>query len=360
MMMAAIAAAALIGPAATWADGGAETVYDLAQAGDRIKTIGRTVTDENGIYVSWSNSGIAFSGEFEGEVKLEAKGFTSYYAYHNIVVVVDGDYDLASRYAIYKGQRTYTVATVGKGYHTIEIFKQNEARWGYLVFQKLHLNGTLGERPADKDMQIEFIGDSITCGYGIHPSGGKFEYPVVDGRQIEEEDSYFSYAGLVSRKLNADASFISLGGWGIVQGGDLREENVPRIYDQICGVAEGPCLGKWDFAGNQVDLVISNQGTNDWTLWSQGGTEEIRKGTIAFCKKLRVCYPEAEIVWCYGVMHADLDTLLREAVESVGDPKLHYLTLPGNTSGGNQHPDYWGHDAAANALLEYLKTLGIS
>ena len=335
------------------------TVYKLSECQELIKCVGRTATDENGIHIAWSNSGIAFKGTFEGEVKLGVTADTSYYPYHNIAVVVDGKYDTPSRYPIYKGTRTYTIADVEPGEHTIEIFKLNEARWGWFVFETLTLNGSLTERPQDKELQIEFVGDSITCGYGIYPSGGKFEYPVVSSQTLEEEDSYYCYAGLVARALKADASFISLGGWGIVQGGDKREENVPSIYKQICGVGDELCREEWEFSSHQVDVVISNQGTNDWTLWSKGGADEIRSGTIAFCKELRRCYPDAEIIWCYGMMHSDLNDLLKDAVESIQDPKLHYLPQTKNTSGGNQHPDYWGQDQAAAVLIAYLKELGI-
>jgi hypothetical protein len=339
------------------ADAGS-TTYDLSNIQSQIKMVGRTAVTDEGIYVYWSNSGIAFAGEFEGDVTMQIAGFVTPYAYHNIAVVVDGNYAVPNRYPISNGSKAYTIANVEKGYHTIEIFKLNEAAWGYMVFKSLTINGTLGERPANKKLQMEFVGDSITCGYGIYPSGGKKEYPVVPGKQIEEEDSYFTYAALTARAMKADASFVSLGGWGIVKGGDDWNKNIPGIYDQICGCQDGVGDEAWDFANNQVDIVVCNHCTNDWKLWSEGGADQIREGVIAFCQKMRQCYPNAEIIWCYGMMHTVMEDLVREAVESVGDPKLHYITMPTNTVGGAEHPDYWGQEEAAQYLLDYLRGLG--
>lgn len=363
MILTALTVCMLLPAQSAFADG-AERTYELASSADLIKTVGRTAADENGIYVAWSYSGIAFSGEFGGDVKLTASCVSSVAGYLNIAVVVDGAYALPRRYAIHKGENTYTIATVEQGTHTIEIFKLNEAArtefGGTLLFRALSLNGTLTERPADKPMQIEFVGDSLTCGFGIYPAGGQEDYPAVPGKVVEEEDSYYTYAALLARALHADASFISLSGWGVTQGNDDPALNVPSIYDKVCGVSGGVCLSDWDFVNHQVDLVICNQGTNDWLMWNEGGEARLKKGIADFCRTLRQRYPNAEIIWCYGMMHTLMEETIQSAVNSVNDAKLHYLTLPTNTSGGAKHADFWGQEAAAQALLAYWKTLGMA
>ena len=336
---------------------GTDSEYDLSASGELIKTVGRTLTNEKGIYVAWSNSGNSFKGVFQGKVQLELYSSTNY---TNIAVAIDGVYSRMNRFAIYSGTNTYTIADVESGEHTIEVFKLNEAAWGYLIFSKLWVNGKLTEKPEEKPLQIEIIGDSLTCGFGIYPSGGKKDYPVMPGKSYEEEDSFYTYAGLTARRLNADASFVSLSGWGVTQGGDGDPMNyIPRIYKQTCGVSADPLLEDWDFSSHQVDLVICSLGTNDWKMWSEGGEKVLKEGIVNFCKTIRSCYPNAKIVWCYGLMHSLMEETIRSAVESVNDSDLYYFSMPTNTAGGADHADYWGHDAAAEQLLRDLRSIGI-
>lgn len=335
------------------------TTYLVADNIDLVKTVGRVSTGEQGVTLYWSNSAIAFQGTMEGTVALETNGHFSNYTYQNIAVVIDGNYATANRYRVYNGKNTVVIAeNLAAGEHTVEVFKLNEAAWGYFDISGITVNGTLGEKPADKKLQIEFIGDSITCGLGIYPAGGRNIYPSVPGQDLEEENSYYAYASIASRRLNADASFVSASGWGLTIGNKDETMVIPDIYEQTCAFAD---TGKvtWDFGDKQMDVVVVSLGTNDWYRLDCGEADVIKEGVHSFLTTIRQKYPNAQIVWCYGFMLTDMEATLMDAIDTFGDPDVHYLSMYQNTSGGAGHPEYYAHLENGNRLVALLQTLGV-
>ena len=64
----------------------------------------------------------------------------------------------------------------------------------------------------ESDLRIEFIGDSITCGYGVE---GKTAY---EGFKTTTENFMKSYAYLTAQKLGAEYSAVCYSGHGIISG----------------------------------------------------------------------------------------------------------------------------------------------
>ena len=65
-------------------------------------------------------------------------------------------------------QNCYVVKDLPTGEHTLRVVKRTEALFGSTLFKGLLLDskGTLLEPPAKPVRKIEFVGDSIICGYG--------------------------------------------------------------------------------------------------------------------------------------------------------------------------------------------------
>lgn len=84
---------------------------------------------------------------------------------------------------------------------------------------------------------MEFIGDSITCGYGVDDEVAEHQFKTAT------EDVTRAYAYKTARMLNADYSMFSASGYGIITGyteGDvkLEDQRLPQFYESPATRAE--------------------------------------------------------------------------------------------------------------------------
>lgn len=239
----------------------------------------------------------------------------------------------------------------------------------------------------DKQLKLEFIGDSITSGEGTYGAEEDMDWlPMY-------MSSSRNYATLTEKALDAEARLISQGGWGVYSGwdNDVRH-NIPSIYEQVCGLVEGEAnekqgaFEKNDFDSWMPNAVIVNLGTNDASAFNQPpfeipgmGTfklernendtykaedlEKVETAVVDFLKMLRKNNPLTHIVWVYGMLGYDLSLPLADAFNryrrETGDFNNVYINLPNTTSdniGSRCHPGFLSHIRAAEVLTEYLSS----
>ncbi len=206
-------------------------------------------------------------------------------------------------------------------------------------------NPALLGKVADREMKLEFIGDSITCGDAISLT--------AEGKQIE--DGYRTYAAQTARKLNADYNVMSISGNGVicsVLGSPLLD--LPDQYLYTDNLSNGN--EKWDFSKYQSDYVIVNLGTNDGAgvkAGTQDGTYgkfsfnefkygversfnatdkvEMHTGVWGFLNMIHENNPNAKIIWVYGAMGNSLATPLSEVITewntALGSTTAYYLEI---------------------------------
>ncbi|MFQ8601061.1 MAG: GDSL-type esterase/lipase family protein, partial [Oscillospiraceae bacterium] len=125
------------------------------------------------------------------------------------------------------------------------------------TLESITLAGSFLEAPDQSNLAIEFIGDSLTAGYGNlgKPGDASPGSPLLqDGTQ--------AYAFMAARELGADLSVIAMSGHGLV-GGWKAGWNVPKAYPYTNWYRDHEESGKYDFA-RPSDVVVVNLGTNDW------------------------------------------------------------------------------------------------
>ncbi len=110
------------------------------------------------------------------------------------------------------------------GDHTIKITKRTEGNQGLATFKGFILdNGAALKKPdADYKHKIEFIGNSITCGYGSEGKNKEEKF------MPETENNYKSYAPITARAFNSEYHIVAHSGQGVVR--NYGDENMISEY----------------------------------------------------------------------------------------------------------------------------------
>ncbi|MBR1668701.1 MAG: lipase [Bacteroidaceae bacterium] len=211
--------------------------------------------------------------------------------------------------------------------------------------------------------KIEFIGNSITCGYGIEANDPTAPY-------LEETANYYyTYAARTARNLNAQAVVVARSGIGV-----YRNYNGPQTGDAVNMNTEYPHTllynntYKWDFSRYTPDVVCVNLGTNDTS--TQGADSTLLLNAFKqLYHQIRTHYPHTRIVLLSGSMMTGkalqtarqaLDATLAYAHQQ-DDSNIYRFDFPPHDGtlgyGASYHPSMRQHEKMANELTTYLKEL---
>ena len=311
-------------------------LYDIK---DKITVNGRcTFDEETGIRVAWPNSGIELAGWFEGSVKLYFSNAA--FLPVDFYVVIDGDYQNAKNITLAPTLAYATLGNLEKGYHTIGLYKVSGAQQDNICLNAIEYKGKLDEELLPKSIEIEVIGDSISCGTGLVS-------PNYDN------DAYYSYGAILSRNLNAHLSIVAVPGWGLACGVKSFDNLIPKIYDLTCHFTKTG--EKWDFANHNVDAVILNLGTNDYLQYANGDRTDLHKAFNDFLDTIRGNYPDARIYLAYGMMNKAFTEDFKRLVSERGDDKITVVDVAGNSAGIGGHPDADAHVKYAKQFEDILR-----
>jgi Lysophospholipase L1 and related esterases len=150
------------------------------------------------------------------------------------------------------------------GPHELRLYKRTESMCGIESFRGIYLaaGGRMLPPPPRATRSIEFIGDSITCGYGnlastYDPAPEQFRF------HAENEDNGLAWGSLAAKALGARAVTVAYSGRGIYRNCDETEAGtLPEIIHRI--FPDDATRGAWDFSRYVPDLVVVNLGTNDY------------------------------------------------------------------------------------------------
>lgn len=331
--------------------------YDLSECGDDVKLVGRTEVTEDGIVPHTTASGIVFYSDCSGSIEMEVYGKDNYFTRQFFIVYVDGE--IAGRVEldhIAKNRtvkRTLTmVEDLEPGMHRIEIYRETEEVDAYCEWKSLTLNGEL--IPAEKaPMLIEFVGDSITTGYGAYPfSEGS------DSQTVNRQAGTKSYAFLTAAELGMDIQVCCTSGYGVEVGYNADRVNMQEMYEYTAYHHDNSEDALWSFE-RPADIVVINMGTNDNGARKQYGVSEdqVLAGIKNMMKIAREKNPDCKVVWCTGMMGTTFKSGTMEIVEELGGAEAGYFfcELPKDTTGGGGHPSEEGHIAAAEVLTAFLE-----
>lgn len=320
-----------------------------------VKNIGRFFIKDEITYLAQSGSALEFYLTAKSaEIILSGDGTSIYHE----------EYE-KPRYAIYVNEKLLIDSTMGQRERKIQLFSNDieqkitikiillsEAICGCIGIKNIIAFSSVSENSVikptnNKPIKIEFIGDSITCGYGIE---AKSPSELFDTRTENFEKTY---AYLSAKELNFDYSTVCYSGCGIISTGNRMPEKYTKInyfsYDN-----------EWDFEEYKNDVVVINLGTNDaGYIWGYRIDEYIQK-YAEFLKLVRQKNRKAYIICIIGMMgFQELLPLINEAINLVGDNRIFGYLLPSQRVedgfGAEYHPNTISQAKWGKIVAEIIK-----
>jgi lysophospholipase L1-like esterase len=339
---------------------------------EKVRILGRTKEVDNIRYINYSCSGIEF--EFVGtSVSVDlctdsSKWEETLKAW--VAVFIDDEDTPSKRILLDKNENIYKIyeGDISRKVK-IRLMKMSEAAFSKVGIKEIIIEGEGDITPTKaKERRIEFIGDSITCGYGIE---GVFEKDVFNTTQ---ENPWEAYAARTARYFNADFNCVSWSGIGVISSWtEVDAPNtdwlMPMLYKYTDAALDNDFGSKefelWDNDLFIPDLIVVNLGTND-TSYTKNTKEKINAfeyGYYDFLRKIRNSNPNADIICTLGVMGQELCPAVEAAVtkfkNSKGDKKIytHFFDVQSEEDGigTDWHPSSKTHEKMSESLINKIK-----
>ena len=343
----------------------------ISAADSHIQYVGR-ISFANPERPAFNFPGIQIVAAFEGtSLRMMAKPRSGYFMAQideaePLKVAFTGQRDSVATLAtaLPDGRHTVRLMYIIEGYEFYPEF------WGFVLDE----GRTLVDAPVLPKLKLEFVGNSITCGYGNEGTDPNehFDYAT--------ENHYYSYASLTARTLKAQHWVVARSGIGAYRNYDgpktgSPDSNMPVQYEYTAYAPEpglrqagGLQAERWDFSRCQPDIVCINLGTNDLST-NNYDVQLLKAGYQRLLEIVRSHNAKAKIVFlCGSMLNGKELQIARELLDEVatearqaGDKEVYRFNFSPQTGelgyGSDWHPSLAQHRRMAQELTEFLQTI---
>lgn len=328
-----------------------ENPRTIDEISDNIKLLGRAYELGTGIALDHAASGFGFNFNGSGNVVLNITADVA----AKLAVTVDGT--TVKNISVPQGTSDVLIAKeLEAGDHSVEIVTETGIS-ATMVVNKVAFTGKLLEKTADTDTYIEFIGDSITAGYGLSEAEG------------DHHDATLSYAYRTAKLLGSDYAIFAKSGMGIAyaSGGVNIFENRYKYQSYVRNTTDL-------YAPERTpDLVVINLAQNDnWQWYDKGGNKQsdtyndedfdVKFGNMI--DTVTGLYgKDVKILFVYGCMESSSFTplaterskyLIENVYTEAEGYNITYTTLTTDRGGLDNHPTSYGASVQADQLATYI------
>ena len=246
--------------------------------------------------------------------------------------------------------------------HHVTIQKRTEGEQGKVIIHEFATDakGSFLAAEPIRERQMEFIGASYDCGYGVEDTSRLAKFSP------ETENASRSFPAILARYFNADYMVIAHSGMGAARNynskfaGYHMPDRYLQTFDEDSTIRWSP-----ESTGMKPDISVIYLGGNDFSVSLQPSYTKFRDGYYRLIRSIKDYYGEDHPVLCVSSKsHSTLLDYMREMVNTCPMPNVHFLaTLPAlylNTDedlGANFHPNYIGHQKFAYAYIPYIATI---
>ncbi len=330
----------------------AENLKLILPTEEKINFCGRIDSTEKDV-VKYSWSGVSFSFLFYGKelVLIFEDGYNDY------EVFMDGKYLKTIETTTFK--KKYKVfSSEKKEKHYFEIVKRTGANYGIGVFKGILVDdeAVILDNPKNYNLKFEFIGDSITCGYGIEADSPT----IPNARRYENFTKTYAY--LLSKMLNAEYHAIAISGKGLVRNyAEPKEFSLDPLPTYYKRTLQGIDVDDWNFNNFLPDVVFIALGENDFSTIPYPKEELYFTKYKEFVSLIRKNYPKSKIVMICTISSREIyrNTLSRIHKRLLNEfNNLYYFEFPSlqnNELGCDSHPNYLANKRFADELYKFGK-----
>lgn len=319
----------------------------MGHTDDTFLPVGRTYIRNGGLACDFTCTGIRFNALCEGSVsvKINTTGDTYFTVY------VDGERQEKRIKATASSTWVEIVSGLDRGEHEIMLVKQSQFTMATTELSEVKIHGSfMEEMPAQKELFIEFYGDSILNGSNI----------FLGGTSPATSDGTQAFGWLTAQALGADCNIIGCGGLGLsVSGSDFVMNDIWDLNGslKVSGVTE------YDFE-RTPDVIVVELGVNDEVR--NASETAYKTAVLEFVKGIRREYGEdVPIVWVYGYYAKDCWEMTKEVLDTRYDGEednIYYCELspsniPSSQGGDGIHPSVATSKVMAEELVAFLKRI---
>lgn len=261
------------------------------------------------------------------------------------------------------GTHTYVLAErLENEEHEVVVTRRTESLFGVSAFHGF--SGAEIVPSPGKARLVEFVGDSITAGFGVLSDN-----PDCGLDPVTEAETH-AWGALAAAELDADHVAIAHSGKGIYKNGGGDSTNTMRdLYERILADDPSSAWG-YDYA---PDVVVVALGTNDFGQGDPG--DGFIDAYVGFLEKLRERYPDSWLLVAESPMLSDAEpagqmrrTVARayfedvvDARKSAGDTRVALVEiaeqLESDGYGCSFHPNEVTQRKMADALVARIREL---
>jgi lysophospholipase L1-like esterase len=231
---------------------------------------------------------------------------------------------------------------------------------GALIGFELDAGGKLLSASAPA-RRIEFIGDSITAGFGVEGKDASCLFSA------DTENYSHSYAALTAAALGAEQIAVASAGLGVTRNWRGGTDNtVGELYERTLPTESS---SRWNFSSWTPDAVVIDLGTGDFTS-GDPGRDVFEAAYRRLLSRVRQNYPSALIVLAVGPMLSDLwpqgaqalthgRVYVSDVVGAVSDARVKLIEFPNQDAassfGCKSHPSAATQRQMAEQLTGFLR-----
>lgn len=325
--------------------------------------------------IVWTYPGTFVRIKFKG-TQLSIRVCNKHNYWNNYLGVVEGD--AQTKLLLPKeGEATIEIPlqTTQDNIHEVTIFKRQDACHeltilGFEINCNTDEECDLLEASPLPPRRIEVYGDSVSAG----EVSEAVDYVAKSDPEHNGEysNSWYSYAWIAARKLDAQLHDIAQGGIALLDNTGWYHEpdyiGMEHVWNKMRYDSSYGQVTEWDFSKYTPDIVIVAIGQNDShpddymkTDYECEKAKNWRTHYRQFLAKLRETYPDAWIICCTTLLQHDIswDMSIGQAVLDIADKKISHCVFQRNGKATPGHLRIPEAEEMAEELCHYIHSLNI-
>ena len=325
--------------------------------------------------IVWTYPGTFVKIKFKGtQLSIHVRNKRNYW--NNYLGVAEGDAQ-TKLLLPEEGEATIEIPlqTTQDNIHEVTIFKRQDACHeltilGFEINCNTDDECELLEASPLPPRRIEVYGDSVSAG----EVSEAVDYVAKSDPEHNGEysNSWYSYAWIAARKLDAQLHDIAQGGVALLDNTGWYHEpdyiGMEQVWNKMRYNPDYGTVKDWDFSKYTPDIVIVAIGQNDShpddymkTDYEGEKAKNWRTHYRQFLAKLRETYPDAWIICCTTLLQHDIgwDMSISQAVLDIADKKISHCVFQRNGKATPGHLRIPEAEEMAKELCHHIRTLGI-